>query len=449
MGIYTGLQHYSLPQYKARTKRLQERFNSAKPDSIIELEGILSIETQTRRPILTMEFENPQKINLDFPENKSYKNLIGKNVKITGKRYNIYNRKTLKFPKLENKFFEVYTIQESEFDWIKELDTPPINNLNDYQNYFSASINAESTNSFLLSLIGNNFSPTGGIGLFANIPNHYQKIEYLDLMKAYNKIDPNNSDHYFFQNRYSEAAFLAPDQEQLIKRNLPNYKEIDYLLGAPQNDTNRIVNKLTTKKAELINNVDEEGLCSPKYDQKDVEDIRYSIFYANKLPNPTFTNEVREEINAATQRLAKIINKETSVSYSPLSDIIANNKIEAIATSIAKINREPNLTTSTIKQGEKIMRTGLLNVLLIPEVSESLLQKSIELEQEFKPDLNYKKAEGIHERIHIELSLSSKTQEELWEKLKLDFSKKLFDQALNELLNLGKVYENKGRLHLA
>ncbi|HIH10178.1 MAG TPA: hypothetical protein HA254_05945 [Candidatus Diapherotrites archaeon] len=440
LGKYAGRLESSLPHLQASAEKLQYKFNKASSSEVIELHGVLIIG-QYNEHYLDSEFGSAQPIRLAF-DGIQYIAFINKTVMVKGQKqfeYDYFKGK----PKKENfTYLKVLEIEQEETKWA--LETPPITKITGYLNYLNFADEEEPTQAFILSQIGIKKEQTpAGIGLLAHIPQMYHPRVFEPFIKAYKKIDP-------FQgtsgDRISIATQATPETHKIIQREL-NTPEVDYMLGARPYTSESITRKLLLGKAEVFTTIGEDGLNNPKYDKNNLQDVKYSIVYTNKMIKPYLASEAREEIEREAARTLHMIKQMTDIEDIELAEILANRKIEDVVIANAKANLQEKITPVDVIQTAKIMRNGLFKVLYDKDVAEILSKKSEVLQEARKPEespTKWKRMEDIHERILIEIRKQPQTKEELWEKLKHDFKQKYFGQTFNYLVYTGRIYEKRG-----
>lgn len=432
---YFGMDFFSLPHYRARAKYLFDVFRNSHAHDRIELMGRMYYD-RSKGPYLSWEFEPFDRVPLDFSADEDFMQFINKSVKLIGIR-----ESKMLFGKSYVSYVKVESIIEQEFDWAKNLPEPTLKSSNDYLTYLTGTNSEESILAFAMGLTGSNNSFDSGLGVFTHIPSSLHPAVFKPLIKSYNKLDPFQLHDWYYPDRLSFADFAKPKYASAISRS-DNYSEIDYLIGARPATSDLAVRRLLTGHAELFATVGEEGLKEINFKKDQINDIKYSIFAANKKYNPSLNQESEEEINLVAKHIEDMINKETSI-YEGASEIISTpDKVKKAVISYAKLNNLSKITKKEITSVEKIIEKGLIGTILDKEVSETLYDESLKLRQNAAPETGSKKITGVHERITIELTKNPCNEEELYEKLKAEgFSKKTIDQVLKELIEKGYIYK--------
>ena len=439
---YFGMDSFSLPHYRARAKYLFDVFRDSHRFDRIELLGRLYYD-RSKGPYLSWEFELFDKVLLDFGADEYFMKFVNKSVKVVGIR-----ESKMFFGKSYVSYVKVESIVEQDFDWTEKLPEPTLKSSNDYLSYLTGTKSEESILAFAMGLTGSNNSFNSGLGVFTHIPSSLSPIVFKPLIKSYNKLDPFQLSEGQYPDRLSFADFAKPKYASAISRE-DNYSEIDYLIGARPATSDLAVRKLLTGHAELFTTVGEEGLEEINFKKEQINDIKYSIFAANKKYNPLLSPELEEEIKSVARHIEGMINKETSI-YEGASELISTpDKVKKAVISYAKLNNVSKVSKKEITAVEKIIKTGLIGTILDKEISETLYDESLKLRQSAVPETGSKKITGVHERITIELTKNPCTEEELYERLKAeDFSKKIIDQVLKELTDKGYVYrKNDGKYY--
>jgi hypothetical protein len=445
---YSGQRIYSLPHYQQRAEKLYYRFRKAGTKDNVNLEGVLY--TDSRGPYLSWEFEDNEIIRLNF-QNADYKKFINHEVAVIGKKkFPVYfTAKEVEFGK--EPFFGVSHIEEKTFDWMEELRAhPPIMaSVEDYLNYYSFSKNEKVTNQITLALIGfKDFGVSAGIGLTAYTPKQDIPMNFKPILDGYNQLDSFKLKNGAQKERYSDAFLAHPNSAGIIERTIGR-SEIDYLAIARSSETNALLNRVIALNSELFGVVTEDGLVRPRIEKEMMNDIKYGQYYANKFSTPAPYAGLFEDVENARKDLEMQIMRETST-YQGYASLLANKKIQDIATVIAKAKHQRMLTSKDVLEGKELLANGFRNLFNQPGLSDLFLEASIKLEEEATlkgEEGAYKRMSGLHENIQLELMKEPQSMQELKQKLYGRYPKKAVDEAIEFMIERGHLYERDSKFY--